>query len=238
MVSRTSSLFDLEIAGDIRYAGTYEVTAVRYSSLPATDLALTSKDLDPDLTVTVLGFADGTELFAELSGTASLTGDWGEHKVTVMAKDLAGNPSEAEVPFIYDPDPPALSWGAEGDAGALGVLEAESAEAIAAARRDLRGHRRLRVGKVDWQVDSDLAQIRLRPQTRKPIRLAGLGSIGHRQGLWVLADDKVCRDLTNLAYTLVEGAGEGDYVLWAKAVDCVGNTIVSQLPLTRESKRK
>lgn len=74
--------FDLEIAGNIKYAGTYEVTAVRYSSLPATDLALTSKDLDPDLTVTVLGFADGTELFAELSGTASLTGDWGEHTVT------------------------------------------------------------------------------------------------------------------------------------------------------------
>lgn len=74
--------FDLEIAGNIKYAGTYEVTAVRYSSLPGSDLALTSKDLDPDLTVTVLGFADGTELFAELSGTASLTGDWGEHTVT------------------------------------------------------------------------------------------------------------------------------------------------------------
>lgn len=179
---------------------------------------------------------DGEEIAAE-----ALKGPWekGEHTLKVEAADQAGNSFTKEVPFVYDPDPPELTWGVEGDPGALGVIEGESDEAVEAARRDLRGRHSLRVGKVNWQLDSDLAQIRLRPQTRKPISLAGLGTLGHEQGLWVLADDEVCSDLGNLAYTLVAGSEKGEVVLWTKAVDCVGNSVIGQLPLARQkSKRK
>ena len=74
--------FDIEVAGNIRYAGTYDVNTIRYSVLPTSDAAIISSDLAPSMTVTVLGFADETNLFGTLDGTASLSGDGGDHTVT------------------------------------------------------------------------------------------------------------------------------------------------------------
>ena len=73
---------DIEVAGNIRYAGTYDVTSIRYSVLPTSDAAIISSDLAPSLTVTVEGFADETNLFGTMQGTAALSGDGGDHSVT------------------------------------------------------------------------------------------------------------------------------------------------------------
>lgn len=163
--------------------------------------------------------------------------DRGRHTLTVVASDRAGNQHQRSVPFIFDPDPPEVSWGVEGTS-ALGDTAGEPGDDLAGAGPALRGRRELRVAKIDWQLDSDLAQIRLQPQTRKPIGLEGLGSLGDRQGLWVLATDEHCPDLRDLSYDLVAGDRRGEVVLHYEAVDCVGNVRRGRIPLVRQSKRR
>ncbi len=160
----------------------------------------------------------------------------GGHSLSVVATDRAGNRKEKVLRFVFDPDPPAVSWGVEGTS-ALGDAMSEQGD-LSGAEPALRGRRQLRVGKLDWELDSDLAQIRARPQTRKPIGLEGLGSLGPRQGLWVLASDEHCPDLRDLSYDLVAGSRKGEVVLHFAAVDCVGNARRGQIPLVRQSKRK
>ena len=179
---------------------------------------------------------DGEEVAKE-----SLRGPWskGERTVSVVASDRAGNRSRTEVPFIFDPDPPELSWGVEGSGSALGSIAGAPSEDLGRLASALRGRRKMRVGKLGWRLDSDLAEVVIRPQTRKPIFVEGLGPIGSKNGLWVLADDKVCDELDSLIYELIAGAERGDYELWIKAVDCVGNAVVGQLSLaSRKSKRR
>ena len=176
---------------------------------------------------------DGEEIAPErLKGPFSK----GAHTLSVAADDRAGNHRETMVPFIFDPDPPEVSWGVEGGS-ALGDTMGEPGEDVSGPGPALRGRNQLRVSKLDWEILSDLAQIRVRPQTRKPIGLEGLGSLSPQQGLWVLATDEHCPDLTDLAYDLIAGSRRGEVVLRFEAVDCVGNTRRGQVSLVRQSKK-
>ncbi len=176
---------------------------------------------------------DGEEV-----ATDALKGPWdrGEHTVTVIASDRAGNRREVEVPFTFDPDPPELSWGVEGS-GEAGNTVGEPSDAAAVPSRARRGRRELKIGKRYWQLDSDMAEILVRPQTGKPVGLEGLGSIGRDHGLWVLAQDAVCSELDDLSYELVPGSEKRQYILRIEAIDCVGNKRHRQLPLAKQKKR-
>ncbi len=194
-----------------------------------------------------------------------LKGPWvrGEHAVAVFAADRAGNSRRVEVPFIYDPDPPELSWGVEGS-GALGSTAGEPSDALAGPARPRRGRREVKIGRRRWQLDSDMAEVLVRPQGGKPIGLNGLdgrakgaqadgraegaqadgraegaqaeeaGAIDSDQGLWVLAQDAVCSELDVLTYELVPGPRKKEYALRIEAIDCVGNRRRAQLPLVRQ----
>ncbi len=168
--------------------------------------------------------------------TSALKGPWerGAHTIAVEASDRAGNRKTIEVPFIFDPDPPTFTWGVEGGSE-LGRIEAEPLEGFAAVQR---GQRVLRIGGVDWELDSDRAQIRVRPQTRKPIRFADLGTFGSEEGLWILAQDGVCTGIDTLTYELVANSERGRYVLHFEAKDCIGNTSRGSLPLVRSKGKK
>lgn len=72
---------DIEVSGDIRYAGTYPVASIGYSELASSTEAIISKDFDPAMTFTVEGFSNETYVFGTLDGTANLTGG-GEHSIT------------------------------------------------------------------------------------------------------------------------------------------------------------
>ncbi len=176
---------------------------------------------------------DGEQMTPE-----ALKGPWtkGEHTVAVVASDRAGNRREVEVPYVFDPDPPELSWGVEGGA-ALGSTAGEPSDGSARPSRPWRGRRKMKIGKRYWQFDSDMAEVLVRPQTGKPVGLEGLGSIGRDHGLWVLARDAVCTELDDLNYELVPGSEKGEFLLRVEAVDCVGNTRHGQLPLAKQKKR-
>lgn len=167
---------------------------------------------------------------------AALGGPWtrGAHTLSVVASDRAGNSETLEVPFIFDPDPPELSWGAEGGTE-KGRVEAEPLPDFSAVQRGLR---KLRIGGVDWELDSDRVQIRVRPQTRKPLHFADLGSFGSENGLWIMAKDAVCTGIDTLTYELVARAERGRYVLHFEAKDCIGNASRGSLPLVRTRGKK
>ncbi len=182
---------------------------------------------------------DGEEI-----ARVALEGPWirGEHTVEVVASDRDGNRRQVEVPFIYDPDPPELSWGVEGSSE-LGNTAGQSSDDLAGLGRPMRGRREMKIGRRNWQLDSDMAEILVRPQDGKPIGLGGraggvqaegVGSIGSDQGLWVLAQDAVCSELDVLTYELVPGPRKKEFVLHIEAIDCIGNRRRAQLPLVRQ----
>ncbi len=177
---------------------------------------------------------DGEEVEVE-----ALKGPWqrGEHTFGFVAVDRAGNRRQVEVPFTFDPDPPELSWGLEGGS-ALGQTVGEL-DADAGAAPALRGRRKMKIGKRYWQLDSDMAEVLLRPRSGKPIGLRAEqgSSIGRGQGLWVLAKDAVCTELDDLSYELVPGAEKRSYVLRVRATDCVGNQRGGQLVLGKQKQR-
>ncbi len=171
----------------------------------------------------------------EVIARGALKGPWtrGEHTVAVAAADRAGNRGQAEVPFIYDPDPPRLSWGIEGSAE-RGNTAGLASDDFAGPARPMRGRREVKIGRRRWQLDSDMAEILVRPQGDKPIGLEGIGTIDRDQGLWVLAQDSVCSTLDVLTYELVPGPRKKDYVLRIEAIDCIGNRRRARLPLVRQ----
>ncbi len=185
---------------------------------------------------------DGEEVAVE-----ALKGPWekGEHTAGFVALDRAGNHREVEVPFIYDPDPPELSWGVE-KGSALGEIVGGLDADTSAAAPAYRGRRKMKVGKRTWQFDSDMAEVLVRPRTGKPVGLASraegaqadpVTSISRDFGLWVLARDAVCSELDDLRYELVPGPEKGSYALRVQATDCVGNQRNGQLMLGKQRKR-
>ncbi len=168
----------------------------------------------------------------------ALKGPWeeGEHTVAVTATDGAGNRRETEpIAFVYDTEPPRLTWGVEGSAVPVGSLEGTAP--LSGTVPPIYGHRLLRGYKRDWLLSSDLAQIVARPQTRKLIRFEGLATkIGPEKGLWLKAEDAVCPELDHLTYDLVPGNRKEPSLLRIEAMDCVGNALRWQREL-RRSKR-
>ncbi len=72
---------DIEVSGDIRYAGTYSVASIGFSELASSTEPVIAKDFDPDMSFTVEGFANETDVFGTLDGTATLSGG-GDHTIT------------------------------------------------------------------------------------------------------------------------------------------------------------
>ncbi len=193
-----------------------------------------------EITVVDGGSGVGSQIVkidGETVDASGLRAPWaeGERMLAVVATDRAGNTKEVELPFVFDSTPPVFSWGAEGGPAVASSSGDTSQEGEVSPSR--RGRREVKVGKLFWELDSDLAQIRLRPQTRKPIKLEGFGSVGPERGLWVLADDAGCSYLTDLTYELVAGADRSEVVLRYEATDCVGNASRGRLPLRRSSRK-
>lgn len=198
---------------------------------------------DSEIEITVSDGGSGVDsqvvmIDGQAVDAAGLEAPWaeGEHTLSVVASDRAGNKTEVELPFVFDSTPPEFSWGAEG-----GPAVASSGDGLhqdtGETSPSQRGRREVKIGKFSWELDSDLAQIRIRPQTRKPIKLEGFGWVGPENGLWVLADDAVCSDLNDLAYELGAGANSKEVVLRYEATDCVGNVSRGRLPLLRSSRK-
>ena len=141
---------------------------------------------------------------------AAWRGPWaiGRHHAGCQAYDEAGNRGElATFEFVYDVAAPTLVWGVEGE-GPRGSLEL--GPAVALPRQNAR-----RVFENDdphsfwpWHhqnlvVEDDTRQLLLRPS--RPLRLTFAGQeveLGPGKGLWILADDAVCRSIMELDYEL------------------------------------
>lgn len=73
--SSTSQTVLVEIAGNIRYAGTYPVSMIRFAEGPAQgEVSANYQVVSPvDLNLVVRGYADEVLLFGELEGSTTLT---------------------------------------------------------------------------------------------------------------------------------------------------------------------
>ncbi len=173
---------------------------------------------------------DGAETTPEDWG-----GEWsaGEHTASMTAVDRAGNRGEsAPLTFIYDPDPPVVSWGRQGSSEqgrAQGMGEGLSEE----PSPTVTGRSTATADGRSWELDSDAAHVILKPE-QGGASLPGVeGEIGEAQGLWILAEDKICPGVVaSLSYAIVRRSTAGDTtqppgeveLLMVEAVDCVGNT--------------
>lgn len=180
---------------------------------------------------------------------AAWRGPWspGAHQAGCQAFDAAGNRGElATFTFVYDIEPPTLEWGVEGE-GPRGKL------ALGPAQDLPRQPARAKIEQDDphsfwpWHrqiltIEDDTRQFLLRPS--RPLKLAFAGqevALSPEKGLWILADDAICRSLMEYDYELrLEIRGglfrkhfEGELRLEAK--DWVDNAAGLSLPL--ESRR-
>ncbi len=178
----------------------------------------------------------------------ALRGPWtvGEHTLAVVAVDGLGKRHQTDpIRFRYDVEPPELSWGVEG-LGPIGPAGSLPEEGQAGHLVDdsespppsLRGRRLLRIGKREWEADSDHTQVVIRPQHKKDQHFEGIDvPLGPEQGVWILAEDDECSDAGSLSYDLVAG-DDGGVVLRVAAVDCAGNSRRGRLNLTRAEKKR
>jgi hypothetical protein len=148
---------------------------------------------------------DGAEV-----GEATWRGPFtpGRHQAGCQAYDAAGNRGElATFEFVYDVEPPTLTWGIEGE-GPQGSFPLGPAEDLPRqpARQKLEGddpHSIWPWHRQTIQIEDDTRQLVLRPS--RPLRLAFAGQeieLGPGKGLWILADDSVCRSIMEYDYEL------------------------------------
>jgi len=141
---------------------------------------------------------------------AAWRGPWqpGRHHAGCQAFDPAGNRGElATFAFIYDVEPPTLVWGVEGQ-GPLGTLTLGPASDLPRqpARRKLERNDPHSFWPWHHQVltiEDDTRQLLLRPS--RPLRLTFAGKeieLDSGRGLWILAEDEVCRSVMELDYEL------------------------------------
>lgn len=141
---------------------------------------------------------------------AAWRGPWtpGRHRAGCQAYDAAGNRGElATFEFVYDVEPPTLQWGVEGE-GPRGSLALGPPEDLPRqpARRKLETddpHSFWPWHQQTFVVEDDVRQLVLRPS--RPLRLSFAGqeiALGPDKGLWILADDAVCRSIMELDYEL------------------------------------
>ncbi|MDA8017139.1 MAG: LysM peptidoglycan-binding domain-containing protein [Thermoanaerobaculia bacterium] len=149
-------------------------------------------------------------------------GPWqpGAHEATLTAVDGAGNRAEAlRVPFVYDVEAPALSWGVEG-VGFLGDIATDASLTLANPEPD----RSKKIFEVDdphsfwwwrkqiWTVRHDGYQLTITPS--RPVVVKVLASsdnpsnddlgvvLSPDRGIWVLARDEGCGPSLQLGYEL------------------------------------
>ena len=173
---------------------------------------------------------DGEETTVE-----RLAGPWesGEHTVEIVAEDKAGNQSTTVQEFVYDPDPPRMSWGLQGvgefGRGLTDIYGEDGPEASE------QGRQVISAGGRAWYLDSDFTQVIVKPNRRKA-KLADVPEgLTRERGMWILAEDLLCNGVTKLRYELedrsVVGSRQGEAVLVVDAQDCVGNRARIAWPL-------
>lgn len=142
-------------------------------------------------------------------GEAAWRGPWtpGRHQAGCQAFDAAGNRGElATFEFVYDVEPPALQWGIEGE-GPRGSLALGPPDDLPRqpARREIETddpHSLWPWHQQTFVIEDDVRQLVLRPS--RPLRLSFAGeqiALGPGKGLWILADDAVCRSIMELDYS-------------------------------------
>ncbi len=148
----------------------------------------------------------------EVSPQAWSSGPWEagvEHEASFVAVDRADNRAELEpVPFVFDDQPPTLTWGLE-HVGPQGTLEAPASVFDGLpwnpSRQSLSindPHSWLPWRKQIWTLDRDPRQILIRPN--RPVRVRVNGSsevvLGPERGLWILAEDAICEVIDRFDY--------------------------------------
>lgn len=139
---------------------------------------------------------------------ATWRGPWapGRHRAGCQAYDNAGNRGElATFEFVYDVEAPTLIWGVEGE-GARGSLPLVAAANLPRqpARRQIEGddpHSIWPWHRQTFTIEDDTRQLLIRPS--RPLKLTFGGQevvLRAGQGLWILAEDVVCRSVMELDY--------------------------------------
>lgn len=176
----------------------------------------------------------------------------GTHQVSVRATDRAGNVATLEpVPFIYDPDPPVISWGLEkGPASGQAVGETATLDPLDEKRSfgfwaQTTGSSRsplvwtsselkwLPMGYQEWKISSDKPFIVVRPRKKKPLAFPSIGdlTITRDRGLWIHAVDAGC-GVEHMTYQLLVGPDDA-LALVVEAVDALDNKSRVVWPLAR-----
>lgn len=183
---------------------------------------------------------------------AAWQGPWtpGEHTVSLVAYDKAGNRAELEpTPIHYDVEPPRLTWGLETE-GPSGELSATPDHTFQPTQRPNSyevsvndPHSWVPWLKQVWRVQTDPRQLVLSPARPVYVR------IGDRKvlltpdrGLWILAQDLACRSFVQLDHALdLEVTGRWwnnrtELSLDLMATDCVENATPVRLMLTTSNR--
>lgn len=175
----------------------------------------------------------------------------GAHSAAVRAVDRAGNGTTQAAPFVYDPEPPVISWGLE-DGQPLGETSGVSGPEVAPlAEKQKRGFwartsgsdrsplvwtsselKWLPMGYGAWKISSDKPFILLRARKR-PISLPAIGQrVTRDRGLWIHAVDPGC-GVERMTYQLLVEPN-GRQVLVVEAVDALDNRSRAVWPLVRD----
>lgn len=194
----------------------------------------------PTLTCTLDGVATADERWR---------GPWepgAKHAAACVAVDSGGN--RGELPpfeFVYDVEPPELTWGVEGR-GALGKLalapHADLARQPARQRLEVDDPRSLWPwNRLVWTIEHDSRQLVLRPSRQVKLALGDeVVELGPDHALWVIASDKECESLSTFDYQ-VEIEEQGSFFrkrlegrLRLEAIDWVDNGAIGEARFTSQ----
>ncbi|MCG8461234.1 MAG: LysM peptidoglycan-binding domain-containing protein [Holophagales bacterium] len=182
-------------------------------------------------------------------------GPWGtgeQMAASFVARDRAGNASRLEpVSFVFDDQPPTLSWGQEqvGELGTVGppattpdswpenpslrVLEVNDPHSIWPWRKQV------------WQITKDPRQVVVRPKRPVWVRIDGREfRLTPERGVWLLAEDAICDSIFRLEEDLdlrVKGRmfrKRSELTLRVEAWDWVENRAVGELVIETLGRRR
>ncbi|MEM8932112.1 MAG: LysM peptidoglycan-binding domain-containing protein [Acidobacteriota bacterium] len=188
---------------------------------------------------------DGKEVSAEVWQA----GPWDagvQMAASFVAVDRAANRARLpDIPFVYDDESPVVTWGLEGS-GPRGPVEAPAEPVDAFPRQPGQQVRSVRDPhtfwpwrKQSWWIERDPRQIVLRPNRPVIAEVEGQRVVlTPERGVWILVEDRVCRDLDRLDFDLridVDGKWPGRrstaIVLRLAAEDLVTNAVQGELTL-------
>lgn len=139
---------------------------------------------------------------------AAWRGPWapGRHTAGCQAYDAAGNRGElATFTFVYDVEAPTLIWGVEGEGARGSILLAQGPSLPRQpARYQITGddpHSIWPWHRQTFTIEDDTRQLLIRPS--RPLKLEFGGQeiqLDAGKGLWILAEDVVCRSVMELDY--------------------------------------